>query len=113
MTEPGPFLTALLIILVILIFNLIIFVHELGHFWAAKWRGLKIDRFQIWFGKPLWSKTINGVQYGLGWIPAGGFVALPQLAPMEAIEGENRESSEPLPPISPLDKIIVAFAGPF
>jgi regulator of sigma E protease len=100
-----------LIIVVLLIFNLIIFVHELGHFWAAKWRGLKIDRFQIWFGKPIWSKTINGVQYGLGWIPAGGFVALPQMAPMEAIEGGNLER-EPLPPITPLDKIIVAFAGP-
>lgn len=112
MTDPGPIETALLIFLVIMIFNLIIFVHELGHFWAAKWRGLKIDRFQIWFGKPIWSKNINGVQYGLGWIPAGGFVALPQMAPMEAIEGDNRESEEPLPPISPLDKIIVAFAGP-
>lgn len=102
---------ALLVLVVIVIFNLIIFVHELGHFWAAKWRGLKIDRFQIWFGKPIWSKTINGVQYGLGWIPAGGFVALPQMAPMEAIEGGNLER-EPLPPIKPLDKIIVAFAGP-
>ncbi|MFC7338379.1 RIP metalloprotease RseP [Haloferula chungangensis] len=110
--EPTPFQFALLIFVVIMIFNLIIFIHELGHFWAAKWRGLKIDRFQIWFGKPIWSKTINGVQYGLGWIPAGGFVALPQMAPMQAIEGDNREESEPLPPISPLDKIIVAFAGP-
>ncbi|GAA5484824.1 putative zinc metalloprotease aq_1964 [Haloferula sargassicola] len=104
-------MTALLILVVVMFFNLIIFVHELGHFWAAKWRGLKIDRFQIWFGKPIWKKEINGVQYGLGWIPAGGFVALPQMAPMEAIEGGNREG-EPLPPISPLDKIIVAFAGP-
>jgi regulator of sigma E protease len=103
--------TALLILVVIGVFNLIIFVHELGHYWAAKWRGLKIDRFQIWFGKPIWSKTINGVQYGLGWIPAGGFVALPQMAPMEAIEGSNL-AHEHLPPIRPLDKIIVAFAGP-
>jgi len=102
---------AILILVVVVIFNLIIFVHELGHFWAAKWRGLKIDRFQIWFGKPLWSKTVNGVQYGLGWIPAGGFVALPQMAPMESIEGGHLER-EPLPPIKPLDKIIVAFAGP-
>lgn len=102
---------ALLILVVLVVFNLIIFVHELGHFWAAKWRGLKIDRFQIWFGKPIWSKTINGVQWGLGWIPAGGFVALPQMAPMEAIEGGNLDR-EPLPPIKPLDKIIVAFAGP-
>ena len=107
----NPFQIAMLILVVLVIFNLIIFVHELGHYWAAKWRGLKIDRFQIWFGKPIWSKTINGVQWGLGWIPAGGFVALPQMAPMEAIEGGNLDR-EPLPPIKPLDKIIVAFAGP-
>jgi regulator of sigma E protease len=102
---------ALLILVVLIIFNIIIFVHELGHFWAAKWRGLQIDRFQIWFGKPLWKREINGVQYGLGWIPAGGFVALPQMAPMEALEG-GEKPEKPLPPISALDKIIVAFAGP-
>jgi regulator of sigma E protease len=101
----------LLLLVVILCFNLIIFVHELGHFWAAKWRGLQIDRFQIWFGKPIWKKDIGGVQYGLGWIPAGGFVALPQMAPMEALEG-GEKPAKPLPSITPLDKIIVAFAGP-
>ncbi len=44
----------LLIAVVLTIFNIIIFVHELGHFLAAKWRGLRIDRFQIWFGTPIW-----------------------------------------------------------
>ncbi|GAA5130290.1 RIP metalloprotease RseP [Luteolibacter yonseiensis] len=101
----------LLIFAVVMSFNIIIFVHELGHFLAAKWRGLQVDRFQIWFGRPIWKKDIGGVQYGLGWIPAGGFVALPQMASMESIEGTNNERN-PLPPISPLDKIIVAFAGP-
>jgi regulator of sigma E protease len=101
----------LLIAVVLTIFNIIIFVHELGHFLAAKWRGLRIDRFQIWFGTPIWKKEVNGVQYGLGWIPAGGFVALPQMAPMEALEGGSKDE-KPLPPITPLDKIIVAFAGP-
>ena len=101
----------LLVIIVIGLFNIMIFVHELGHFLAARWRGLQVDRFQIWFGKPIWKKTINGVQYGLGWIPAGGFVALPQMAAMESIEGENLDKDK-LPPVSPLDKIIVAFAGP-
>ena len=102
---------ALLIFVVVMLFNIIIFVHELGHFLAGKWRGLQIDRFQIWFGKPIWKKEYKGVQYGLGWIPAGGFVALPQMAPMEAIEGGDKDR-KPLPPITPLDKIIVAFAGP-
>tara|TARA_B100001778_G_scaffold121307_1_gene99655 strand:+ start:49 stop:1470 length:1422 start_codon:yes stop_codon:yes gene_type:complete len=96
---------------VIFLFNILIVVHELGHYWAAKWRGLKVEKFQIWFGKPIWKKKIKGVQWGFGWIPMGGFVALPQMAPMEMLEGKN-EGKEPLPPIKPLDKIIVAFAGP-
>jgi len=97
---------------VLLIFNLLIIVHELGHFLAAKWRGLYIEGFGIWFGKPIWKKTIGGVTYSLGSIPAGGFVKLPQLAPMEAIEGQTEIPKDQLKPISALDKIIVAFAGP-
>jgi len=97
---------------VILIFNLLIVVHELGHFLAARWRGLVVEKFAIWFGKPLWKKTIGGVEYRLGSIPAGGYVAIPQLAPMEALEGETEHSREQLPPVKPLDKIIVAAAGP-
>ncbi|MEM0897592.1 MAG: RIP metalloprotease RseP [Verrucomicrobiota bacterium] len=100
-----------LLFAVVVIFNLMIIVHEWGHFLAARWRGLQIDKFQIWFGKPIWKKTINGVQYGLGTIPMGGFVALPQMAPMEVIEGSTGEKRE-LPSITPFDKIIVAFAGP-
>ncbi len=101
-----------IILEVLLLFNLLIFVHEWGHFLAARWRGLKVDRFAIWFGKPVWKKKINGVEYALGTIPAGGYVALPQMATMEMIEGKGESSDQPLPPISALDKIIVAFAGP-
>lgn len=97
---------------VVLIFNLLIIVHELGHFLAAKWRGLVVEKFAIWFGKPIWKKTIGGVEYRLGSIPAGGFVAIPQLAPMEALEGKVEQSRENLPPVKPLDKILVAAAGP-
>ncbi len=104
--------TILTVLEALLALNLLIFVHELGHFWAAKWRGLKIDRFAIWFGKPIWKKTINGVEYALGWIPAGGYVALPQMASMEMIEGKGEHAEAALPNISALDKIIVAFAGP-
>ena len=75
---------------VLLLFNLLIFVHELGHFLAARWRGLKVERFAIWFGKPIWKKKIGGVEYVLGTIPAGGYVSLPQMAPMEAVEAGLR-----------------------
>ncbi|MEI6872822.1 MAG: PDZ domain-containing protein, partial [Verrucomicrobiota bacterium] len=104
--------TVLILLEVILIFNLLIVVHELGHFLAARWRGLVIDEFGIWFGKPIWRKKIGGVWFSVGCIPAGGFVKLPQLAPMEAIEGETEDRQEPLTPARPLDKIIVALAGP-
>jgi regulator of sigma E protease len=110
------FLHALRIIFILLevvvLFNLLIVVHELGHFLAARWRGLVIEKFGVWFGKPLWKKTINGVEYSLGSVPLGGFVALPQLAPMDIIEGETETDRAQLPPVSALDKIIVAIAGP-
>src|SRR5438128_3370364 len=102
----------LIIFEVLILFNLLIVVHELGHFLAARWRGLYIEQFGIWFGKPLWKKKIKGVLYSLGSIPAGGFVKLPQLAPMDIIEGKADLDREKLPAISAVDKIIVAFAGP-
>ncbi len=98
---------------VILLFNIIILVHELGHFLAARWRGLYVDRFGIWFGKPIWQKKVGDVTYSLGCIPAGGFVSIPQMAPMEAIEGKiENEKLKDLPQAAPIDKIIVAAAGP-
>lgn len=97
---------------VLLIFNLLIIVHELGHFLAARWRGLHVEKFGIWFGRPVWKKNIRGVEYSLGCIPAGGFVLLPQMAPMETVEGKSNTPRADLSPVRPLDKIIVAFAGP-
>ena len=111
----GPralFLSTFTFLEVIALFNILIIVHELGHFLAARWRGLKVEKFAIWFGKPLWSKKIDGVEYILGSIPAGGYVALPQMAPMEKLEGKSEIPREELPSASPGDKIIVAFAGP-
>src|SRR5246500_3700955 len=103
---------AFILIAVLILFNLLIVVHEIGHFLAARWRGLYIEKFGIWFGKPLWKKNVNGVEYSLGSLPFGGFVALPQLAPMDIIEGKADMDRAKFPRISAIDKIIVAFAGP-
>ncbi len=102
----------LILLEVLILFNLLIVVHEFGHFLAARWRGLYIERFGVWFGKPIWKKNIGGVQYSLGSLPFGGFVALPQLAPMDIIEGKADVDRSQLPPVSAIDKIIVAIAGP-
>src|SRR3954470_6885337 len=97
--------TVLVVIEALFALNVLIFVHELGHFLAARWRGMKVERFAIWFGKPIWKKKIGDVEYCLGCIPAGGYVSLPQMATMEAVEGKTETEAEQLPPASPLDKI--------
>lgn len=101
------------IFLIVLFFGGSIFVHELGHFLAARRRGVKVTRFSIGFGPAIWKRTAkDGVEYRLSWIPLGGYVALPQLADMAAIEGEA-DQSEPLPPISYSTRMIVFAAGAF
>ena len=100
------------IALVAIFFGGSIFVHELGHFLAARKRGLKIERFSIGFGPRLFGWTgKDGVDYRISIIPLGGYVALPQLAEMEGIEGASSEEAEKLPKISYADKMIVSVMG--
>ena len=88
-----------------------IFIHELGHFLAAKRRGLVADRFSIGFGPRLFGWTRNGTDFRVSLIPFGGYVSLPQLADMGRIEGGEGGEGERLPPISYADKMIVAVMG--
>ena len=110
---------------VLLLFGAAIFVHEFGHFWVALKRGLKVEEFAIGFGPIIWSKEHEGILYSIRLIPAGGFVKLPQMLTSEALEGKtgndndqeeedisDSDKAEELPPVSPLSKILVAFAGP-
>ncbi len=102
------------IFLIALFFGGSIFVHELGHFLAARRRGVKVSRFSIGFGPAIWShRASDGVEYRLSWIPLGGYVALPQLADMAALEGESDVEVEKLPPISYSTRLIVFAAGAF
>lgn len=96
---------------VILLFGAAVFVHEFGHFWMARRRGMKIEAFAIGFGPKIFAWTRDGIEYSLRWIPAGGFVKLPQMITSEALEGGS--GKEPVPPASPWSKILVAVAGPF
>lgn len=97
------------VLLVIFFFGGSIFVHELGHFLAARRRGLVVERFSIGFGPKLFSWVSGGVEYRLSLLPLGGYVALPQLAEMGPIEGKSKK--EQLPPISYADKMIVSIMG--
>ena len=95
---------------VMLAFGASIFFHELGHFWTARKLGMKVEEFAIGFGPKIYSWKRDGIEYSLRWIPAGGFVKLPQMITSEALEGH---ADEQIPPAPPLHKILVAFAGPF
>jgi len=97
---------------VVLLFGAAVFVHEFGHYWMALRRGLKIEDFSIGFGPKILSWKRDGVVWSWRWIPAGGFVKLPQMATSDALEGKAGEGAEQLPPAPPLSKILVAFAGP-
>lgn len=96
---------------VVLMFGASVFVHELGHFLVALRRGMKVEAFAVGFGPCIWSRVRNGVEYSIRWIPAGGFVKLPQMITSETLEGGS-SGGPPLPPASPGSKILVAFAGP-
>jgi len=81
-----------------------IFIHELGHFLAARRRGLVIKRFSIGFGPKLFGWESNGVEYRLSAIPFGGYVALPQLVDMGRLEGAEAGENEKEKPFTSWDE---------
>jgi regulator of sigma E protease len=87
----------------ILVLGLVIFVHELGHLWAAKVFGVYAPRFSIGFGKALWRKRWGETEYVVALIPLGGYVRMASRddEATNAFEGELEErkgSSEPEDP---------------
>lgn len=78
--------TVLLIIIAILLFELIIFFHEGGHFLTAKLSGIKVNEFALGMGPKLFSFRIKETKYSLRLFPIGGYCAM---------EGEDEDSSNP------------------
>ena len=120
---------ALLYILAMLsLFSLSIFVHELGHFLAARAFGMVADVFSIGMGPALWKRKIGDTTYKIGGFPFGGYVALPQMDPNSFLEetgsgdgvqgsgADNQPSAanprpRSLPRVAPWKKIVVSVAG--
>ena len=99
-------------LLTLVFFGACIFVHELGHFLAARWRGLHVERFSIGFGSPIVSwRDRAGVEWRIAWFPFGGYVLLPQIADLGALEGKVSADVSKLPPVSYGSKLIVFVAG--
>ncbi len=86
----------LYILLALLVFGLLIFIHELGHFIVARLCGVKILEFSIGMGPKLLSKTSKktGTAYSLRAFPIGGYVNMLGENGMETVQGDNGISSE-------------------
>lgn len=64
------------ILLVVLIFGLLVFVHELGHFVAARRNGVEVEEFGFGFPPRAWGKKVGKTIYSINWLPLGGFVRM-------------------------------------
>jgi regulator of sigma E protease len=60
----------------ILLLGIVIFVHELGHFLVAKWRGVTVVKFSLGMGPEMLGFSYRGTRYCLSWVPLGGFVQM-------------------------------------
>lgn len=62
----------------ILAFSILVVLHEMGHFLPAKWFGCRVDKFYLFFNPwfSLWKKKIGETEYGIGWLPLGGYVKI-------------------------------------
>lgn len=90
---------------------IVILIHELGHFFVAKWCGVKVLKFSIGFGKAIWSyKSKSGTEYVLAWIPLGGYVKmLGENEPVDdPAEYEYAYQRKPL-----WKRMAIVAAGPF
>ncbi|TAK91992.1 MAG: RIP metalloprotease RseP [Burkholderiaceae bacterium] len=91
----------------------LIVVHELGHYWVARWCGVKVLRFSVGFGKPLWIKRLgpDQTEWVLSLIPLGGYVKM-----LDEREAETPIAANELPrafnrqPV--FKRILIVVAGP-
>ncbi|KKL50089.1 hypothetical protein LCGC14_2308990 [marine sediment metagenome] len=74
--------------------SLVVFVHELGHFLAAKWAGIKVLKFSLGMGPQLWGIERGGTQYRIGAIFIGGYVQMLGQDDFKPAKGEDGEEAE-------------------
>lgn len=94
-----------------LLLGLVIFVHELGHFLMAKWRGVRVLKFSLGFGPRLWGFTRGETEYCLSWIPLGGYVQMAGDHPEP--DGEMPARRDEFLSHPWYGRILIAVAGPF
>lgn len=98
------------VLLAIFGLSVLIFFHELGHYYMARRVGMRVETFAIGFGKPIYSWEMNGVKWQIGWLPFGGYV---KIAGQDANdERDPYQIPDGFFGKKPIDRIKVAFMGP-
>lgn len=95
----------------LLVISFLIFFHELGHFLAARYFGVRVDVFSIGFGKKIYSKKIGDTEYVIAAIPLGGYVKMRGQDDMDPKSIDYRDDSYGSKP--PYQRLIILFAGAF
>jgi regulator of sigma E protease len=92
-------------------FAALIILHELGHFVAAKAVGMRVERFSLFFGKPIFSRTRGETEYRIGIVPLGGYVKISGMSPYEELAPDVAHRAYLRQPA--WKRILVITAGPF
>ncbi len=99
----------------VLTFGVVIFVHELGHFLAARRCGIRVEEFSIGMGPPLWHWERNGTKYSVRLLPIGGYNLMTETEEDGPYDGEEDGAPpRPRPPRPPRQGIwpVVAAGQP-
>ena len=91
-------------------FAVLVILHELGHFTAAKAVGMRVEKFSLFFPPTLLSKKVGETEYAIGSIPAGGYVKISGMNPSEDLPEEVRDRAYHAQPV--WKRIVVIAAGP-
>ena len=91
-------------------FALLVILHELGHFAVAKWVGMRVEKFSLFFPPTLLSRKYGETEYAIGAIPAGGYVKITGMNPDEELPQEVRDRAYHAQPV--WKRIAVITAGP-
>jgi regulator of sigma E protease len=103
----------------IVVLGVLIFIHELGHFVAAKWAGIYVHRFSLGMGSPIKALSFKRgeTEYAVSWLPLGGYVKMASAEEEALARLEGGQAHTPVPPDRMFEakpvwkRIIVIIAG--
>ena len=101
----------------LLCLDLLVIIHEFGHFFVAKWCGIEVESFSVGMGPIILHKKMKGTDWRLSLIPLGGYCGLKGQSDFQLALNEKAKEVKGEPgsfyALHPFKRILIAFAGPF